>query len=92
VSLQHHLAIPLFPCDDIAQNKLAESCSAEESYAHTHKHTHLCAILSAHACVSIPPAFVLSDVSHRGVLMQSFGSDGRSHIRTHTHTHTHTYY
>lgn len=42
-------------------------------------------------CVSIPPVFVLADVSHRSTLMQLFGSDGRSHVKTHTHGHTHTY-
>lgn len=34
--------------------------------------------------------FVLPDVSHHGTLMQLFGSDGGSHVKTHTHTNTHT--
>lgn len=42
-------------------------------------------------CVSIPPAFVLTDVSHHGTLMQLFGSDGRSHVKTHMHAHTRTH-
>ncbi len=42
-------------------------------------------------CVSIPPVFVLADVSHRSTLMRLFGSDGPSHVKTHTHTCTHTY-
>lgn len=32
--------------------------------------------------------FVLPDVSHHGTLMQLFGSDGGSHVKTHTHTCT----
>ncbi len=43
-------------------------------------------------CVSIPPAFVLADVSYHRTLVQLFGSDGRSltHAQAHTHRHTHT--
>lgn len=46
--------------------------------------------MSVYVCVHecIPPAFVPADVSHHSTLMQLFGSDGRSHVKTCIHTHT----
>lgn len=46
--------------------------------------------MSVYVCVHecIPPVFVLADVSHHSTLMQLFGSDGRSHVKTCIHTHT----